>query len=303
MSVTYYTASGQSAFTTATTAGLPVWESPFPELTDKIKFRQKFVQVAASYTPIAPNTTYTAHGQYGVPTSSSYYLVGEEGFADKKGGLIEWDRVYSAVPTARFDYTSIAYNYPAVLTIPSVTGSYANITAFGYAGVDRVYVEAGASITFSRGDMAALSYRVSISGTTTQMNNIVNVHEIGPSGGIIADLPSNFFDGSITVTRQVARAIRTTGRATSKAMVGRAVVEYNYSIITPNVTPDLSFSSRQTFTLAGQEVDYVNAQTTPSISTYSGWVASGAYFLAEDETWARWLGNIYEKRTVKVVAL
>lgn len=303
MSVTYYTGSGQSAFNAVATIGLPVWERPFEDINDKLVFRQRFMRTAASWAPTALNTAYPAHGSHGVPTSSSYYLVNEDNFSDERGGLLSWDRVYAAVPTTRYDYTAIAYSYPAVLTIPAVTGSYTNINAFGYAGVDRIYIDAGLSITFSRGDMAAVSYRVSISGTTTQINNIVEVREIGPSGGIVADLPPNFFDPTITVTRQVARAIRTSGRPTAKTLVGRAVIEYNYAMITPNVTPVFTFSSRQTFTLDGQEVDYVNARTSPSLSTYAGWVSGGTFFNAEDDTWSRWLGNIYERRSVRVVAL
>lgn len=303
MSVTYYVASGQSAFNVATTIGLPVWEKPFEDLNDKLVFRQRFMQTAASFSPVALNTAYPAHGSYGVPTSSSYYLVAEENFADERAGLLTWDRVYAAVPTARREYTAIAFQYPAVLTIPSVTGGYNAFTSFGYAGVDRVFIDCGSVLTFSRGDMAAVSYRVAISGTTVQINNIVEVREIGPSGGIIADLPPNFFDSTITVTRQIARAIRTTGRAQAATLVGRAVVEYSYAMITPNVTPVFTFTARQTFTLDGAEVDYVNARTLPTIATYAGWVSGGTFFNAEDDTWARWLGNIYEKRSVRVVAL
>lgn len=303
MSVTYYVGSGQAAFTAVATIGLPVWEKPFDDVNSKLVFRQRFMQAAANWTPTALNVTYPAHGSYGVPTSSSYYLVSEENFADERAGLLTWDRVYAAVPAARTEYTAIAFQYPAVLTIPVVTGSYQNFTSFGYAGVDRVYIDASSSISFSRGDMAAVSYRVAISGTTTQINNLVEVREIGLSGGIIADLPPNFFDATITVTRQIARAIRTTGRAQAKTLVGRAAIDYSYVLITPAVTPVFTFNSRQAFTLDGQEVDYVNSKTVPSISTYAGYVSGGTFFYAEDDTWARWLGNIYEKRSVRVVAL
>jgi len=151
--------------------------------------------------------------------------------------------------------------------------------------------------------MAALSYIVSISGTSIPLNNIVEVREIGISGGVIADLPPNFFDSTITVTRQIARAIRTTGRPNSQTLVGRAVIEYSYAMVTPAVTPVFTFAARQTFLLNGQEVDYVNAQTSPSISDYSSWITNKTFFNAQDDTWGRWLGNIYEKKTTKVVAL
>lgn len=301
MSVTYYTRSGQNAFNVATTIGLPVWEKPFEDLNEKLVFRQRFMQTAASYTSLALNTAYSAHGSYGVPTSSSYYLVAEENFADERAGLLTWDRVYAAVPTARREYTAIPFQYPAVLTLPVISGSYINVTDFGYAGVDRVYMNSS-PISFSRSDLAAVSYKVSISGTTVQMNNFVAVRDIGPSG-IITDLPPNFFDASITGIRQVARAARTYGRAQAQTLVGRAIIEYAYAMITPNVTPVFTFNSRQTFTRNGQEVDFIDTWTSPTLIDYAAMVSAGSYFNAEDDTWSRWLGNIYEKRTVKVVAL
>ncbi len=303
MSVTFFRASSQPVFSAVATAGLPVWEAPFDNSTDRVLFRQRFMQTAASYSPATMNVTYPAHGSYGVPTSTSFYLVGEDGFRDESAGLLSWDRVYAAVPTTRYDYTSIAYQYPAVLTLPVVTGSYVNIGNFGYGGVDRAYVTNDGTITFSRGDTAVLSYRVVISGTTNQMNNFVLVRDASPNGGAIVDLPPNFFDPSITVTRQIARAIKSSGRPETKTMVGRAVIEYSYALVTPAVTPVFTFNARQTFTLDGAEVDFVNLRTSPSISTYAGWISAGSYFNAEDDTWARWKGNIYERRSVKVVAL
>jgi hypothetical protein len=135
------------------------------------------------------------------------------------------------------------------------------------------------------------------------MNNIVEVRDIGTSGGIIVDLPPNFFDTSITINRQVARVIRTTGRKLPKTLVGRAVIQYDYSLVAAGVTPSWTFNSRQTFTLDGQDVDFVDKRTVPTIGQYQGWVAAGSYIIAEDDTFGRWRGNIYEKRTTKVVAL
>jgi len=301
MSVTYYTRTGQNAFNAVTTVGLPVWEKPFEDVSDRIVFRQRFMQTAASYSPLTLNTAYSAHGTNGVPTSSSYYLVAEENFADERAGLLTWDRVYAAIPAARKEYTAIAFQYPAVLTLPSVSGSYISVTEFGYAGVDRVYMNS-TPISFSRSDFAAVSYKVSISGATVQMNSFVAVRDIGVSG-IITDLPPNFFDPSITGVRYVARAARTYGRSQPQTLVGRAIIEYQYVLITPNVTPVFTFNSRQTFTRNGQEVDFIDTWTVPTIIDYASLISTGGFFNAEDDTWARWLGNIYEKRSVKVVAL
>jgi hypothetical protein len=158
-------------------------------------------------------------------------------------------------------------------------------------------------LTFNRGDLASISFAVVISASTVQMNSFVEVRDTGISGGAIVDLPANFFDPSITIARQIARVVRTAGRQAAKTLVARTVVEYNYAQIAANVTPSFTFDTRQTFLLNGAEVDYVNAQTVPSLSTYGSWVSAGTFILAEDETWSRWLGNIYEKKRVQVVAV
>lgn len=301
--VTYYTASGQVAFNAVATVGLPVWETPFPDTNAKIVFRQRFKQIAVSYSPLAYNTAYPEHGAYGVPTSSSYYLVAEENFSDERAGIMSFDRVYAAVPTTRYDYTSIAFQYPAVITTTSVSGNYTNITAFGYAGTDRMYINAGASISPAIGQYVAISYRVVISGATTQMNNLVAVRDYSYTSGIICDYAPNFFDPSITVTRQIAEVVRKSGRARPKTMVGRAVQQYDYVMITPNVTPVFTFNASQKFTVNGEEVNYVSYQTVPSVDTYNSWVTNGTFFTAEDDTWTRWRGNIYEKKQTRIVAL
>ena len=84
MSVTYFRASTQPVFSAVATVGLPVWESPFDNVTDRLVFRQRFIQTAASYSPSTMNVTYPAHGSYGVPTSTSFYLVEESGFRDER---------------------------------------------------------------------------------------------------------------------------------------------------------------------------------------------------------------------------
>lgn len=300
-SVTYYTAPGQPAWSTATPVALPSWEKPFPELNERLIFRQRFMVGASYYTPLTPNVTYDFPGVFtaSVPTSPSYYLVSEENHSDERGGLVAFDRVYAAVPTTRYDYTSYAYHYPAVLT-GFTQAAYSTITYAQEAGADRMFV--ATSVTANPGDMVALSYTVSSGSSTTRYAGIqVYVRDYANSG-LITDINSAFI--SSTYSKEVARVNRASaGRAAPVDLVGRAVIQYDYILVTPNVTPVFTFNTRQKFTVDAQEVDYVSQFTSPTSASYAAMVTSGSYFRVEDDTWARWMGNIYEKRSAQVVAL
>lgn len=298
MSVTYYTAPGQVSFTAVATIGLPVWERPFPELTSQIVFRQRFMQRADSYAPLAMNTAYPSTTYVG---AVSYYLVGEENFQDESGGLLTWDRVYAAVPSTRREYTAMAYQYPAVIRPYSSTiGSYANTQYVQASGPDRMFI--ATSITAGPGEHVALSYKTY--SPPVQMEGVLVVVREQVNGGLLTDINSSFI--ATTYNKAVARVTRSSGTIARPApleIVGRAIVECSYTLVTAGVTPDFTFQSRQKYLYGTEQVDYVSEYTSPTAASYAAMVSSGSYLIAEDDTWTRWMGNIYEKKTTSILAL
>lgn len=94
-SVTYITAPGQPAFTTATSVGLPLYLEPIASgVTEFTGVRQKMWQVATYYTPPTLNTVATYF-------STTCYLTEDRGFSEVGGGVMEFTREYRRLPSAR----------------------------------------------------------------------------------------------------------------------------------------------------------------------------------------------------------
>jgi hypothetical protein len=105
MSVSYFLASGQSAFTgVAVTVGPQEWLAPFAGQNARVLFRQAFQQDIATWSPVALDT---AHG-----TATTYLLVREDDFSAIGGGQHRWNRYYACTPPQRTEYSSYAAQFP-----------------------------------------------------------------------------------------------------------------------------------------------------------------------------------------------
>ena len=102
--VTFYTAPGQNAFTTATRVDGPTPEYPIKRNLSAVFWRETWWQTEADYTPLALDT---AHG-----TIAGAYLVSEENHARVGGGVLSWTRVYATVPSAWNDFVTVSYQFP-----------------------------------------------------------------------------------------------------------------------------------------------------------------------------------------------
>ena len=59
----------------------------------------------------------------------------------------------------------------------------------------------------------------------------------------------------------------------------------------------LSLTSAQRFTLGGLDTIILTADSSPTATTYTGWMIAGTEFVAEDATAVRYLGNIWDRQT------
>lgn len=298
MSVTYYKATSQPAFNSAVTVGLPVWETVIPAQNDKVLFRQSFMQLAASYSPLPLDTAYSAAGSYGVPTGATYYLVGEENFSDQSGGMMQWERVYAKVPNSWSDGEEFAYTFPAYTA--SASGAVdSTITSISESGT---YYTISSSLSFNTGDsvFVSVSYvRDSISYYVGQYTRAAG----GNSGSNVlvpAIFPGTGSFGSVggnVTTETPYRALQQTLLSTSQLVYDYALssvtaIDANLPIIAEFAPVDAT----------GASTEFLNGSTKPTSLGYATMVKNQVLIVGASSTRSRFYGNIFQRVTRYVQA-
>jgi hypothetical protein len=293
MSVTYYKSSSQPAFTSAVTVGLPVWDVVIPAQNDKVLFRQPFMQLAASYSPLPLDTVYTAAGSYGVPTGATYYLVGEENFADQSGGMLQWERVYAKVPSSWSDGEEFSYTFPAYIATVSAAAD-STITSISDSGT---YYTISSGMSFTTGDsvFVSVSYvRDSVSYYVGQYTKAAG----GTSGSNV--LVPAIFPGTGTFS-SVAGNVTTEVpfRATTKTELVPSQMVHDYALssvtgIDANLPIISEFSPVDA---TGAATESLNTSTKPTASGYATMVKNQVLIVGASSTRSRFYGNIFERVT------
>jgi len=295
MSVTYYKSSSQPAFTSAVTVGLPVWETVIPAQNDKVLFRQSFMQLAASYSPLALDTAYTAAGSYGVPTGATYYLVGEENFADMAGGMMQWERVYAKVPNSWSDGEEFAYTFPAYLGTVS-PGSDFTITSISESGT---YYTISSGMSFTTGD----SVFVSVSYVRDSVSYYVGQYTKAAGGNsgtnvlVPAIFPGTGSFGSVggNVTTEVPY------RATEQSLLITSQLVHDYALTSVTAIdaklPIINEFSPVDATGAALQFNQLNTSTKPTAAQYAAMIKNQVLIVGASSTRSRFYGNIFQRVT------
>lgn len=300
--VTYYTGTGQTAFNVATTASLPVWEDVIPELNAKLVFNIDYVQTAASYVPLTLNTQYPDQGNYGVPATPTYYLVGEFGHQDQRGGLLRWTRQYARVPDSWSDTESYAYNYPAYLAAITI-GTSTNLSVISAFSSTTMYFLATAP-TASVGDQIYIATSYIRGGATYAIQMYATVRYY--TGGFIG--VGRIFPGSGDDFQQVSGTVKllSPARYAPRTLVVGSRIQNDYALATPETLESVLpvVNQFQPIDSTGNEAAILSTgtATSPNSADYQRWMASGAELVAEPSARERWKGNIYVRKTRLVPA-
>jgi len=298
MSVTYFTKAGQTAFNVATTVGLPVWQPVLPTPNDKVLFRQPFMQTAASYTPLALDAVYPAQGQYGVPSSPTYYLVAEENFTDVSGGILSWDRVYARVPQSWDDPEEFVFTFPAYLESATAGSNYAisSITTTG----DNIAVYS--SLPFSTGDEVYIAANYVRESETYYIGQFIKT--VGGTDESFAVVSDIFFgSGAFTsVTGTITKRAKYRALPVTK-VVGSRIVN-DYALTSPTgINTALPIMAKFTpIDATGAETEFLTTATQPVSATYAQMVEDSVLITAADSVLRRFYGNIYVRSTRMVTA-
>lgn len=299
MSVTYYTATGQTSFTAAVTVGLPVWEQVVPDPNDKVLFRQSFMQLAANYTPLTLDTAYPAPSTYGVPSSPTYYLVAEENFSDQRAGILQWDRVYSKVPQAFTDAEEYVFTFPGFVQVVS-GGSDFGVTAITASGSN---FQLSTSMTYNVGDTVLVAVQYVRSGVTyfVEQNTktvsggssgtTMNVPPIFPGTGTFSSVTGITNKRAPSRTAQVTEVVPST-IFNDYALTSVSAIDTDLPIIRQFAPVDNQ----------GNAVTQLNISTLPTAVTYATMIQNNVLIAAQNSVRRRFRGNIYQRTTRMVPA-
>ena len=299
MSVTYYTASTQSSFATAVTVGLPVWDPVLLIPNEKTVFRQAFMQIAASYAPLALDTPYPAGGSYGVPSVPTYYLVLEDNFTDKSGGLLQWERVYSKVPTSWTDAEEYVFTFPGFIQNATGGSDYA-VTAITASGSN---YQLTTSLTYSVGDSVYLGVQYVRNGITYFTNQQTKVVS-GGSSGVTMNVPPIFVGtGTFSSVSGVVNKRATSRVSEVSEVVGSTIVnDYALSSVSALDTDLPIIRQFSPVDAAGGVTNQLNTATIPTAATYAAMINNGTQIAAQNSVRRRFQGNIYVRTTRYVPA-
>ncbi|MEM6884773.1 MAG: hypothetical protein AAF571_07045 [Verrucomicrobiota bacterium] len=271
--------------------------------TQTVILRRTMHQLKSRYRPLPLSTLDTEFKQA--------YLVLEEGHENIGGGVLEWTRVYSAIPQPRTTTQVIVWDRPG-WTVQAVQASPKNIT--GYAPIG------GGIWVFTTSEDHLLSVE-------DQPRMVLNVGRIGLGGGF-----QWRFDDTVKVTqvdgatqfRALPKAplfsstffqsgtVYSGGAAgfnrAPKSISIPATIRIDYFL--PGVSPgisgaaDIQLGSQWTALLPDgtTETNVLGENSIPSIEEYRAMMGNNTLLQAEAATVDRWMGNIYERRTIYVPA-
>ena len=253
------------------------------------------MQLAASYSPLPLNTAYTAAGSYGVPTGATYYLVGEENFADQSGGMMQWERVYAKVPSSWSDGEEFAYTFPAYINTVSPGSDFA-ITSISESGT---YYTISSGMSFNAGD----SVFVSVSFVRDSVSYYVGQYTKAAGGNsgtnvlVPAIFPGAGSFGSVggNVTTEVPyRSLEQTILVTSQL-----VHDYALTSVTAidGALPIISQFEPVDATGGALQFNSLNTATKPTGDQYAAMVKNQVLIVGASSTRSRFYGNIFQRVT------
>lgn len=297
MPVIFKTAAGQAAFTTETQHGDYAIEYPLGAAEPTaLLIKATFWQTRADYARPAVNATLSY-------ASRTAYFIDDVDFKDEGGGVQSWTRLWATVPASWSETEDYAYSFPGFVasmawgTICSLTGIAANganyvcnTNATGINVADTVYLDAN----YVR---SAQNYHVTFGTPALAVNSGVDITIAGvlPGSNVFSGVTGSIRRGNSG--RSVAEVLTVNSRVLNDyALTSESAVNTDLPIIEPLMPTSYGFGS------TGSKQTFLTASTVPSVSTYISMIGAGTEFVAEPSTRARYLGNIWVRRTRLVQA-
>jgi hypothetical protein len=236
-------------------------------------------------------------------TLPTAYLVEQSPLADASADCVRYTRTFATVPGQWFDAGSFAYQFPGYSA--GATGSGIAISSILASGANTIF-GLGSSGSAVAGDVVLVNVSYTRDGLPyTQTFSAPAVATTNTSQVTVArTLPGS---GAFGVFLTGTVSIFTPGRGEAQALVVPSRLQHDYVLSTAAAVgaalPPLAafapvYASGAT---AGQAAAVLDTTTLPTAASYAEQVAERAELVVESDL-ARYLGNIFERRTRLVPA-
>ena len=329
---------GPIALTTATCVAAWI-EYPFNARGDvATKVYHHTMQVKrADYAPLAEDDIMTAAGEK--PTRSPFaddavaYWVGDSIPRQIGGDLVEFDRPFANIPVARTETAGVyPFTFPGVSTDPetSVTAiatstgneSIVPVTGQSQAFLVAFDVSTADLIKFRVGDGVSVNNDADVTDGYFQVFQGGSWKDVTPASiGVISDISGNTVTAMITydtygnfsnARSEFALTTYTIYsnifRSSEITINSSAFEEINYQKADDSLTLALTSKFEIYAAASGDLTNLMDDgfssgnRTTVQAEDYAELIATGATINAEDASFSRWMGNIWEVRNIKVKA-
>lgn len=260
-----------------------------------------------------PMTSAAAAGVLELPfdADSSAYCLGDSNHSPRPGGMLQFERTFSNIPSTTFTpIGSEEYTFPA---LPLISGGPSYGTSHTITALNMVLGQEGIFITTSTahglavGDNAHLSFTYKI-GTGDE------VYSVNTSAGRVISTPSTtqiqvkigkIFNEQTTLTIVAGKIIVPSFTGSLGPRTVHSVVFEEVRYILPGVTPnigdivDMDFAltyETMGFSSSPDGVPYLDFNTYPTGNEYLDMVDNKALLVTRSDL-TRWRGNIYKHRT------
>ena len=310
-------------------------EYPFRDMGDSVTkiYHHSMMGNLLSYTPLTDDDIMTLAGDKPsgspFPDDSAAYYIGDSEPENSDGGTVKYERMFANVPASRIDPNGL---YP--FTFPGNTSTFNTSLGDSTGGYSHTITSTSGenltieiSFTMSTADAADV-----YAGSLVRLENNGDVFELDAGAGTFTrSFLDNFTNTSCTVTNVAGTTITVTyvddaivsGTQSFDRNPNLTFIDYTLRVnplpvrdpiqdsttSTENVTYEKASSSSDLTSFAkkfkvvnssGVQVDTLTTTTSPTEFEYTILINTGAYINAEDESFERWRGNIYERKTIRV---
>ena len=326
MSIPY---SAGTAFTTATCVNAWI-EYPFANTGDSATkvYHHTMMVDRLSYIPLAFDDVMTTADNK--PTRSPFsddaaaYWVGDTVPNDIGGGKVEFQRTFANIPVDRIEPNGLyPFEFPGnsvaqsdsigtstggyVETITSSSGEQLKVNiVFTLGGADAAKLSTGEKITIeNNADVFNIYYGYGFINTSTITAVVTSI----VSTTITAEYSGSYATGTPTFDKN-PNATFTTYDISRPGFKLRdklqdsttSTILYTYEKLA-TATDASSFAEKfVVLNSVGTVTENLAGTTLPTSEQYYEIFKEGGYINAEDETFERWRGNIYERKIIQVVA-